>query len=137
MILILNEERVEYSKGKKLDLELLLNSIGGIFKRVEEEAQDKESLQAALTAQIRKNEYKGLQAKNGSGPKAIQNSRPECAEHESDSRLTKLILDLKAEIEILRKAMVNHGISVDYGFKHHYKFKQIIAYTCYDSSQLR
>ena len=31
MIRILNEERVEYSKGKSLDLELLLNRIRSIF----------------------------------------------------------------------------------------------------------
>ncbi len=53
MVRILNEERVEYSKGKSLDLELLLSRIGSIFKPIEEEAPD-ETLQAALTAQIRK-----------------------------------------------------------------------------------
>jgi hypothetical protein len=36
MTRILNEERVEYSKGKSLDLELLLNRIGSIFKPIEE-----------------------------------------------------------------------------------------------------
>ncbi len=76
-------------------------------------AQEDKYLHAALTAQIRTNEYKGLQAKNSSGQKPIQNSRPERAEHESDSRLARLILDLKADIVILRKAMVNHGISVE------------------------
>ncbi len=78
MMLILNEERVEYSKGKWLDLELLLNRIGSIFKPIQvgEEAQEDESLQAALTAQICKSEYKGVQAKNWSCPKPIQNSRP-------------------------------------------------------------
>ena len=35
------------------------------------EAPEDESLQAALTAQIRKSEYKGTQAKNLSGPKPI------------------------------------------------------------------
>ena len=47
---ILNEERVEYSKGKSLDLELLLNRIGNIFKPIEEQALEDETLQAALTA---------------------------------------------------------------------------------------
>ncbi len=70
-------------------------------------------MQAALTAQIRKSEYKGAQAKNQSGPKHVQNPGPLRAEQESDSRLTKLILDFKAEIGILRKAMTNHGISVE------------------------
>jgi hypothetical protein len=40
MMLILNEERVEYSKGKSLDLELLLNRIGSIFKPIEEAAPE-------------------------------------------------------------------------------------------------
>ncbi len=49
---ILNEERVEFSGGKKLDLDLLLNRISSIFKPFEEENQKDESLQAALTAQV-------------------------------------------------------------------------------------
>ena len=106
MVRILNEKLVEYNKGKLLDLELLLNRIGSIFKPIEEEALEDESLQAALTAQIRKSEYKEVQAKNRSGPKHVQNSRPERAEQESDSRLTRPILDLKAEIGILHNAML-------------------------------
>jgi hypothetical protein len=98
MMRILNKEHVEYSKGKSLDLELLLDRIGSIFKPIEEEAQEDESLQAALTAQIRKGENKGSHAKKLSGKKPIQNSRPKRAEQESDSRLTRHILDLKAEI---------------------------------------
>ena len=56
MMRILNDERVEYSKGKALELELLLNRIGSVFKPVEDETPDEESLQAALSAQVRKNE---------------------------------------------------------------------------------
>ena len=67
MIRILNEERVEYSKGKSLDLEMLLNRIGRILKHIEEEALEDESLQAALTAQIRKSVYKGAQASRMEG----------------------------------------------------------------------
>ena len=48
MIRILDEERVEYSKGKSPDLEQLLNKIGSIFKHIEEEAPEDETLQAAL-----------------------------------------------------------------------------------------
>jgi hypothetical protein len=76
MIKILNEERVEYSKGKSPDLEQLLNKIGSIFKPIEEEAPEDETLQAALTAHIRKSEYQGTQAKNQTCPKHVQNSRP-------------------------------------------------------------
>ncbi len=43
----MNEERVEHSKGKSLDLELLLNRIGSIFKPIEEEAPDDETLQSS------------------------------------------------------------------------------------------
>ena len=80
MMRILNDERVEYSKGKALELELLLNRIGSVFKPVEEETPDEESLQAALSAQVRKNEYKGMQGKDRSkiqiqGPTA-QNLSP-------------------------------------------------------------
>jgi hypothetical protein len=72
MIRILNEERVEYGKGKQPDLEQLLNKIGCIFKPIEEEAPEDENLQAALTAQIRKSEYQGTQPKNRTGPKHVQ-----------------------------------------------------------------
>ena len=64
MMWILNDERVEtveYSKGKALDLELLLNMIGSVFKPIEDETPEDESLQAALSAQVRKNEYRGTQ----------------------------------------------------------------------------
>ena len=39
MMKILNDERVEYSKGKKLDFELLLNRIGSVFKPIEDESR--------------------------------------------------------------------------------------------------
>ena len=73
MIRILNEERVEYSRGKSPDLEQLLNKIRSIFKPIEEEALEDETLKAALTALIRKCEYQGTQAKNQTGQKHVQN----------------------------------------------------------------
>ena len=97
---ILNDERVEYSKGKKLDLESLLNRTGSVFKPIEDETPEVESLQGALTAQVCKNEYKGMQGKDLGGPKSSQNPRPQLAESKSDSKLTKLILDLKAEFGV-------------------------------------
>ena len=39
MMRILNDERVEYSKGKALDLELLLNRIGNVFKPIEDDTR--------------------------------------------------------------------------------------------------
>ena len=50
MIRILHTARVEAGDGKDLDLELLLNQIGGIFKPDEEATENDESLQAALSA---------------------------------------------------------------------------------------
>ena len=54
---ILNAKRVEYSKGKTLDLELLLNRTGSVFKPYGEEPLEDDSLQAALLAQVRKSNY--------------------------------------------------------------------------------
>ena len=109
----MNDERVEYSKGKVLDLELLLNRIGSVFKPIEEETPEEESLQAALSAQVRKNEYKGVQGKDRVGPKQNQNPKPDRIESEPDSKLIRLILDLKAEIGVLRKALTIHGITIE------------------------
>ena len=47
MMLILNDERVEYSKGKALELELLLNRIGSVFKPVDDETPDEHCLDLA------------------------------------------------------------------------------------------
>ena len=113
MMRILNDERVEYSKGKVLELELLLNRIGSVFKPVEDDTPEEESLQAALSAQVRKNEYKGMQGKDRGGPKQNTNPKPDRAESESDSKLIRLILDLKAEIGVLRKAMTIHCITIE------------------------
>ena len=84
MMRMLNDERVEYSKGKVLDRELLLNRIGSVFKPIEDGTPEEESLQAALSAQVRKNEYRDMQVKDQGGPKQSQNPRPDRAESESD-----------------------------------------------------
>ena len=111
MMWILNDERVEYSKSKTLDLELLLNRISRVFKPIEDEIPEDESLQAALSAQVRKNKYRGRRGKDLGGPKQSQNPRPYLAESESDSKLIRLIL--KAEIRVLRKAMTIHCITIE------------------------
>ena len=54
MMRILNDECVEYSKWKVLDLKVLLNRIGSVFKPIEDDTPEEESLQAALSAQVRK-----------------------------------------------------------------------------------
>ena len=45
--------RVDAGSGKNLNLELLLNQIGDIFKPDEEATENDESLQVALSAQVR------------------------------------------------------------------------------------
>ena len=47
MIRVLHAARVEAGNGKDLDMEILLNQVGGIFKAEKEAAGDEESLQAA------------------------------------------------------------------------------------------
>jgi hypothetical protein len=44
MMRMLNDARVEYSKGKVLDRELLLKGIGSVFKPIEDGTPDEESL---------------------------------------------------------------------------------------------
>ena len=91
----------------------MLNRIGSVFKPIEDETPEEESLQAALSTQVCKNEYRGTQGKDRGGPKQSQNPRPDRADSESDSKLIRLILDLKAEIGVLHKAMTIH--------QHHYR----------------
>ena len=57
MIRVLYAARVESGNGKILDLELLLNQIGGLFKPDEEAPENDDSLQVALSAQVRKTNY--------------------------------------------------------------------------------
>ena len=78
MMRISHDERVKYSKGKDLDLELLLKRIGSVFnlKPIEGDTPEEESLQAALSAQVRKNEYRGTQGKDLGGPNQSQIQGP-------------------------------------------------------------
>ena len=84
--------------AKRIDLQLLPNRIGSVFKPIEDENPEDEPLQAALTAQARMNEYKGMQGKDLGCPKQSQNPRPNSAESESDPKIIRLNLDLKTEI---------------------------------------
>ncbi len=71
MIRILHAARVESGNKKKLDLELLLNQVGGIFKPDEEATEEDGNLQAALSDQVRKPSYKnrGAAAQGRTVPK--------------------------------------------------------------------
>ena len=62
MIRVLHAARVESENGKILGLELLLNRIGGIFKPDEEAPEDDDTLQAALSAQVRRTNYENCGA---------------------------------------------------------------------------
>jgi hypothetical protein len=59
---ILHAARVESGNGKKLDLEVLFNQVGGIFKPDEEATEEDGTLQAARSAQVRKPNCENLRA---------------------------------------------------------------------------
>ena len=77
MIRILHAARVEAGSGKDSDLELLRNQIGEIFKPDEEATENDESLQVALSAQVRKSnhENRGTAAHDSNVPKKNQDTR--------------------------------------------------------------
>ena len=54
-----------------------------------------------------------MQGKDRVGPKQNKNPKPDRIESEPDSKLIRLILDLKAEIGVLRKALTIHGITIE------------------------
>ena len=95
-----------------LDLELLLNQIGGTFKPNEEAPEDDDSLQAALSAQIRKTNYEN-RAHDHNGSEKNQESRSPKEESSDISKPAQVVLDLKAEMGSMRKAMTRASISFD------------------------
>ena len=106
MIRVLHSACVESGNGKILDLELLLDQIGGIFKPNEEAPEDDDSLQAALSAQVRKTNYenRGTAAYDCNMPKKKQESRSLKPEYSDISKLTQVVFDLKAEMGSMRIA---------------------------------
>ncbi len=115
MMRILHVANVESGNGKKLDLELLFNQIGGIFKLDEEAPEEDASLQAALLAQVCKANYenRGAAAQDLTNPKKNQDSRSPRSGPPDISKLTQLVLDMKAEMGSMSKAMIRSGISLD------------------------
>ena len=95
MIRILHAASMEAGDGKNLDLEILLNENGGIFKPDEEAPEQDESLQAALSAQVRKTDYENRGDLNV--PKKSQESRSPIPESLDISKLTQVVFDLKAK----------------------------------------
>ena len=112
---VLHSARVESGNGLILDLKLLLNLIGGIFRPDEEALENDESLQATLSAQVRKTNYenRGAAAYDRNGPKKNQDSKSPKPEPLDISKLMQLVFDMKAVMGSVRKAMTKAGISFD------------------------
>ena len=115
MIRVLHAARVEAGDGKDLDMEILLNLIGGIFKPEEEAAGDEELLQAALSAQVRKPTYanRGMASQNRKGPKKNLDTRSPKQSVPDLAKLIQAVFDMTAEMGCMRKAMINAGISFE------------------------
>ena len=62
IISILHAVRAEAGNGNTLDLEVLLNQIGGIFKPDGETPEDDDILHALISAQVCKTNFKYLGA---------------------------------------------------------------------------
>ena len=96
-------------------MEILLNLIGRLFKPDEETAGDEESLQAALSAQVRKHTYenRGMSAQDRKGPKKNSDTRSLKQSVSDLAKLMQAVFNMKAETGCMRKAMVNAGISFE------------------------
>ncbi len=95
---------------------ILFNQIGSIFKPNEEAQEEVESLQAALSAQVRKNnfEHRGAAVHHDSSvPKKNQESRSPNPESSDIAKLTQVVFNRKAEMGAMRKEMMKAGISFD------------------------
>ena len=114
MIRVLHASRVEAGNGKDLDMEILLNQVGGIFKPEEEAASNEESLQAALSANVRRPNYenRGMAAQDRKGPKKIPDNRSPKQSTSEISKLIQAVFDMKAEMGCMRKALINAGITI-------------------------
>ena len=86
-----------------------------MFNPHQEAPENVDSLKAALSAQIRKTNFenRGAAAYDRNGPKKYQESRLPKPESSDMLKLTHVVLDLKAEMGSMRKAMTKAGISFD------------------------
>ena len=115
MIRVLHAARVEADNGKDLEMEILLNLIGGIFKPEDEAAGDEESLQAALLAQVQKPTYenRGMAVHELKAPKKNPDARSPKQSMPDLAKLMQVVFDMKAEMGCMRKAMINAGMSFE------------------------
>ena len=110
---ILHAARVDSDNGTTLDMEIILNLISGIFKPEDESAGYEASLQAALSAQVRRTNYEH----RGMAPqerKPLQKNPDQRTPKQSAvdfSKLMQVVFDIKAEMGCMRKAMINAGMS--------------------------
>ena len=132
MIRVLHAARVEAGNGKDLDMEILLNQVGGIFKPEEEAAGDEESLQAALSANVRRPTYenRGMAAQDRKGPKKNPDNKSPKQSTSEISKLIQAVFDMKTEMCCMRKALSNACITIERSpnvqkpRKHHINGKQ-------------
>jgi hypothetical protein len=115
MIQTLHSVRVESGDGKILDLEILLNQVLGILKPEDEGPDDDTTLQALLSAQVRKTNYENSGAAMQDRPVPKRNSDPRNQQPEPRERdkLYQLVLDMKAQMGTMRKALVQAEISLE------------------------
>ena len=115
MIRVLHAVRAESGNGKILDLELLLNQIGGIFKPGEESPETTIYYKRQCRLKFAKRIMRiGAQPHMiVMGQKKNKESRSSKPESSDISKLTQVVFDLNAEMGSMRKAMTRAGISFD------------------------
>ena len=115
MIRVLHAARVEAGNGKDSDMEILLNQVGGIFKAEEEAASNEDSLQAALSANVQRQNYanRGMAVQDRKGPKKNPDEKPPKYPASDIARLVQAVFDMKSEMGIIRRALINSGISIE------------------------
>ena len=95
-----------------LDMEILLNQVGGIFKPEEEAASNEDALQAA-NVQRQTYENRGMAAQDRKGPKKNPDNRSPKQSNSEISKLIQAVFDMKAEMGCMRKALSNTGITIE------------------------
>ena len=115
MIRVLHAARVGAGNGKDLDMEIHLNQVGRIFKAEEEAASNEDSLQAALSPNVRRPNYenRGMAAQDRKGPKKNPDNRSPNQSNSDISKLIQAVFDTKAEMGCMSKALSNAGIIIE------------------------
>ncbi len=114
-IRISHTARVESENGQKLGLELLCNQVWGIFNPDKEMQEEDCQLQAALSAQVSKTDYenRGAASQNRTNPRKNSESRSPNSGSQDIQKLTRIVIDMKAEMGSMRKATIRSCTSFD------------------------